>query len=143
MSVRRAHSARSAQKFTNQLKRNASLNKSRVRSDTKSVRSLRSLSSRYDSKQDTQSLPGRRKISQSQRASPSDPLARNNFARNSRTQKHANALLQGLMETGSLEMDPQLLSIQERKKRLCNIGIVKCCEKPSSLRSREYGKGEI
>lgn len=38
-------------------------------------------------------------------------------------------------------MDNQHLSVQESKKRLCNIGIVKCCEKPSSLRSREYGKG--
>ena len=70
-----AHSARSAQKFTNQLRRNASLNKSKVRSDTKSVRSLRSLG-RYDAKPETQSLPGRRKISQGQRTSPSDPLAR-------------------------------------------------------------------
>ncbi|KAI6189690.1 Potassium channel subfamily K member 18 [Aphelenchoides bicaudatus] len=84
---------------------------------------------------------GRRKISQGQRTSPSDPLARNNFARNSRTQRHANALLQGLIETSSLEMDPKLLSIQERKKRLCTIG--KCCDKPSSLRNREYGKGGL
>jgi hypothetical protein len=36
-------------------------------------------------------------------------------------------------------MDSQFLSVQERKKRLCNIG--KCCEKPSSLKSREYAKG--
>lgn len=68
-----AHSARSAQKFTNQLRRNASLNKARLRSDTKSVRSLRSLGSRYDSKPDTQSLPGRRKLS---KTSPNDKLSR-------------------------------------------------------------------
>ncbi|KAI6186764.1 TWiK family of potassium channels protein 7 [Aphelenchoides besseyi] len=148
VSVRRAHSARSAQKLPNQLRRNASLNKGRgMRSDTKSVRSLRSLT-RYEPKYETQSLPGKRKISHGsgQRASPSDPLSRVQPFRNSRSQKSNHLPHNVLLHDPSvaLEMDGQLLSVQmagdrpvnSTKKRLCTIS--KCCEKPT-LR-REYGR---
>ncbi|KAI6199977.1 TWiK family of potassium channels protein 7 [Aphelenchoides besseyi] len=151
VSVRRAHSARSAQKLPNQLRRNASLNKGRgMRSDTKSVRSLRSLT-RYEPKYETQSLPGKRKISHGsgQRASPSDPLSRVQPFRNSRSQKSNHLPHNVLLHDPSvaLEMDGQLLSVQmagdrpvnSTKKRLCTIS--KCCEKPT-LR-REYGRGGL
>ncbi|KAI6213718.1 hypothetical protein M3Y94_00184500 [Aphelenchoides besseyi] len=151
VSVRRAHSARSAQKIPNQLRRNASLNKGRgMRSDTKSVRSLRSLT-RYEPKYETQSLPGKRKISHGsgQRASPSDPLSRVQPFRNSRSQKPNHLPHNVLLHDPSvaLEMDGQLLSVQmagdrpmnNTKKRLCTIS--KCCEKPT-LR-REYGRGGL
>ncbi|KAI6220640.1 TWiK family of potassium channels protein 7 [Aphelenchoides fujianensis] len=166
VSVRRAHSARSAQRLPNQLRRGASLNKGRAgRSDTKSVRSLRSLT-RYEPKYETQSLPGKRKISQSgHRTSPNDPLSRQHSflsfsssntrfrapqysSRTSRSQKVAQ-LASGVLlhDPNSVEMDGQLLSVQmgaERaptgtRKRLCTIS--KCCEKPAMR--REFGRGGL
>ncbi|KAI6221827.1 TWiK family of potassium channels protein 7 [Aphelenchoides fujianensis] len=121
VSVRRAHSARSAQRLPNQLRRGASLNKGRAgRSDTKSVRSLRSLT-RYE------------------------PKVPQYSSRTSRSQKVAQ-LASGVLlhDPNSVEMDGQLLSVQmgaERpptgtRKRLCTIS--KCCEKPAMR--REFGR---
>uniref|UniRef100_A0A158R677 Ion_trans_2 domain-containing protein n=1 Tax=Syphacia muris TaxID=451379 RepID=A0A158R677_9BILA len=77
INIRRVHSSRSSQRL-NALRRHTSQTATRTRttlSDTKSIRSVRSLT-RYDChKFDTVSLPGRSKISQSFR-SPNESLQR-------------------------------------------------------------------
>ncbi|VDM42895.1 unnamed protein product [Toxocara canis] len=81
MNVRRAHSGRSNQRCNTAVRRHASLNRghtARTRtnlSDTKSVRSLRSLNRHEQHKFDTISLPGKRKISHTNR-SPCETIQR-------------------------------------------------------------------
>uniref|UniRef100_A0A915C242 Potassium channel domain-containing protein n=1 Tax=Parascaris univalens TaxID=6257 RepID=A0A915C242_PARUN len=84
MNVRRAYSSRSSQRHNATVRRHASLNRahtSRARanlSDTKSIRSLRSLNRHDPHKFDTISLPGKRKISHSSR-SPCDTIQRSAY----------------------------------------------------------------
>uniref|UniRef100_A0AC34QTJ9 Potassium channel domain-containing protein n=1 Tax=Panagrolaimus sp. JU765 TaxID=591449 RepID=A0AC34QTJ9_9BILA len=133
--VRRAQSTRSNQRY-GAVRRHASLTRKGMSmkyppmSDTKSVRSLRSLT-RYDQqKYDTQSLPGRRKISQS-KSTPSDILLRSNA--NHVTQKYE----QNVSPVGDVESQ-RFLSVNEKKKqRLCTIS--KCCQRREDL----YGKGGL
>ncbi|TKR76872.1 hypothetical protein L596_017947 [Steinernema carpocapsae] len=121
MNVRRVHSSRSATRY-NTMRRQGSLrsrsNNMRPMSDTKSVRSLRSLN-RYDLKYDTQSLPGRRKISHSR--SPNDTVARSTVRR---YQMPKSSHMEPLQQ---IDLDHNPYATYERKKRLCTIS--KCCQK--------------
>ncbi|KAE9554484.1 hypothetical protein FO519_002295 [Halicephalobus sp. NKZ332] len=122
--IRRAQSARSNQKYGT-VRRHASLTRKGMSmkyppmSDTKSVRSLRSLTRSDHQKYDTQSLPGKRKISQV-KSGPSDGFLRSNF-------NHVNQKIPHEPGTSSLvEMENQrYLTTSEKKKRLCTIS--KCC----------------
>ena len=136
------------------MRRGASL-KSHSRSDAKSVRSLRSLT-RYDSRLDTQSLPGRRKnsahASQRTAAAIGDTALVRVAARAGRPLKSPHDSMSTTMAaTTAVMIDAEiggngaLLGAQMRgdseraaRKRLCTFG--KCCERPLPVR-REYSRG--
>ncbi|KAK0415553.1 hypothetical protein QR680_012000 [Steinernema hermaphroditum] len=123
MNVRRAHSSRSASRYNTVRRQGSVRSRSNMRpmSDTKSVRSLRSLT-RYDLKYDTHSLPGRRKISHSR--SPNDTLARSTVRRYQMPKASPASYHEGPQP---IEMDHNPYASYERKKRLCTIS--KCCQK--------------
>uniref|UniRef100_A0A915CYY2 Potassium channel domain-containing protein n=1 Tax=Ditylenchus dipsaci TaxID=166011 RepID=A0A915CYY2_9BILA len=88
VNVRRVQSGRSTQRYNSLIRRHASLtrktasNNRFMYSDTKSVRSLRSLNRSHEpfNKADTQSLPGARQRKISQKSSTNDSIiAKNNF----------------------------------------------------------------
>lgn len=99
MNIRRAQSSRSAQRY-NTVRRNASLNRQknpRLGADSKSVRSFgRYENSRFD-RMDTMSLPGKRKVSQTNR-SPNGTM-RNYSRRPPHLQKSNTTLNMDQMET--------------------------------------------
>ena len=122
--IRRAQSARSNQRYGT-VKRHASLTrrgmstKYPATSDTKSVRSLRSLTRSEQQRYDTQSLPGKRKISQIKSGS-NDAFLRSNA-------NHINQKIPhepGISPMGDVESQ-RYLTTSEKKKRLCTIS--KCC----------------
>lgn len=129
--IRRAQSTRSNQRYG--VKRHASLTRRGVSmkypplSDTKSVRSLRSLT-RHDQKYDTQSLPGKRKISQI-RSTPSDIFLRSNA-------NHVNQRNLHDIDTDSQKY--LTTSSTNKKNRLCTIS--KCCQRRDA---DLYGKGGL
>ncbi|KAH7730524.1 CRE-TWK-39 protein [Aphelenchoides avenae] len=136
-----AHSGRSSSNHRSTVRRNASLNRRGgsghryFYSDTKSVRSLRSLG-RYDQhKYDTQSLPGKRKISGQK--SNNDSLRAAII--HGKVQKQQSVR----MHSPSIEMEdlqqPHFLTPYVRKKRRHRIS--KCCQNPSLRREELYGRG--
>ncbi|GMR40224.1 hypothetical protein PMAYCL1PPCAC_10419 [Pristionchus mayeri] len=100
MNIRRAQSSRSAQRY-NTVRRNASLNRQKNSRfggpDTKSVRSFgRYENSRFD-RMDTMSLPGKRKVSQTQSRSPNGTMR--TYSKRPHLQKSNTTLNMDHMET--------------------------------------------
>ncbi|KAI1716066.1 ion channel domain-containing protein [Ditylenchus destructor] len=173
VNVRRAQSGRATQRYNSIIRRHASLtrrtaaNQRFLYSDTKSVRSLRSLNRSHEtpaiySKADTQSLPGARQRKVSQKNSPNESImAKNTFARG-KIRKHSgnNAAaaaimnnMEALSNVTAASDSPSVAdhtmsrylggSVYEKKKKRF-YSLSKCCNnKPMSLRADPdlYGRG--
>uniref|UniRef100_A0AC34FAC3 Potassium channel domain-containing protein n=1 Tax=Panagrolaimus sp. ES5 TaxID=591445 RepID=A0AC34FAC3_9BILA len=150
INVRRVQSLRSNRYGT--VRRHASLTKRGQQqkfphmSDTKSVRSLRSLN-RYDQQKfDTQSLPGKRKISHMKNVPSDASLLRHTLKRGAsgRIQKN-NAMFNLEHNAASPPIEAEslrYLTPSERKRRFYTIG--KCCPRPPMRRDADlYGRGGL